>query len=128
MTAMFLRFTFRLSIGAILVLSIHLFILSQQDLPLWDHFLLPSYGFNTAITLIFFWVLLYSSRNKNTYLGWIFLLTSALKFFFFFFLIYPLFTIDGEVQKIEFYTFFLPYSWCLVSEIHQLSKILNRDS
>jgi hypothetical protein len=56
------------------------------------------------------------------------LLTSAFKFFFFFFLIFPLFTIDGEVQKVEFYTFFLPYSLCLATEIHQLSKILNRDS
>lgn len=128
MTAIFFRFALRLFFGIILVLGIHLFTLSQQGLPFWDHFLLPSYGFNIVITLIFFWVLLFISKNKNTYLGWIFLLTTALKFFFFFFLIYPLFTIDGEVQKIEFYNFFLPYSWCLVTEIHQLSKILNRDS
>ena len=68
MTAIFFRFALRLFFGVILVLGIHLFTLSQQGLPFWDHFLLPSYGFNIVITLIFFWVLLFISKNKTNQL------------------------------------------------------------
>tara|TARA_Y100000817_G_scaffold174167_1_gene136076 strand:- start:236 stop:436 length:201 start_codon:yes stop_codon:yes gene_type:complete len=58
-------------------------------------------------------------------LGWVFFITSGLKFLAFFIIIYPFFNLDGIIQKIELLNFFIPYSICLTIEIRQLSKILN---
>jgi hypothetical protein len=66
-----------------------------------------------------------STKIKDTFLGWGFFITSGLKFLAFFIIIYPLFNSDGSIQKVELFTFLLPYSLCLTIEIQQLSKILN---
>ena len=66
-----------------------------------------------------------SSKIKDAFLGWLFFITSGLKFLAFFIIIYPLLILDGAIQKVELVTFLLPYSLCLSIEIQQLSKILN---
>ena len=66
-----------------------------------------------------------SSKIKDAFLGWLFFITSGLKFLAFFIIIYPLLNLDGAIQKVELVTFLLPYSLCLSIEIQQLSKFLN---
>ena len=119
------NFTFRLSLLVSGLFLGHLFILWLLEKPLFDHFILHSYLFNHLITLIFFAGLLMSTKIKDTFLGWGFFITSGLKFLAFFIIIYPLFNSDGSIQKVELFTFLLPYSLCLTIEIQQLSKILN---
>jgi len=126
--AILLKFYWRLIMSVTLLFGLHISVLWYQGLTLFDHFIIPSYLFNTFITLVFFTALLFSSREKNLFLGWVFFVTTGLKFLVFFFLIYPLFLSDGALQKIEFFTFFTPYSLCLIIEIHQLSKILNTNT
>ena len=60
--------------------------------------------------------------------GFIFMAGSGLKFLFFFLLFYPEYNSDGEMQTIEFVTFFVPYAVCLILEVIYLSKQLNNQS
>ena len=120
-----LNFTIRLSMFASGLFFIHLLIFWLLGKHLLDHFILHSYFFNYLITLIFFSGLLMNSKTKDAFLGWLFFITSGLKFLAFFIIIYPLFNLDGAIQKAELFTFFLPYSLCLTIEINQIIKILN---
>ena len=125
MIGSFFKFTFILSLLLSALFLVHLLILRLLGKLLFDNFILPSYLFNYLITLILFAGLLMSSKIKDTFLGWLFFITSGLKFLAFFIIIYPLLNLDGAIQKVELVTFLLPYSLCLSIEIQQLSKILN---
>ena len=125
MIGSFFKFTFILSLLVSGLFLAHLLILRLLGKPLFDNFILPSYLFNYLITLILFVVLLISSKIKDAFLGWFFFITSGLKFLAFFIIIYPLFNLNGAIQKVELVTFLLPYSLCLTIEIQQLSKFLN---
>ena len=125
MIGSFFKFTFILSLLLSALFLVHLLILRLLGKPLFDNFILPSYLFNYIITLILFAGLLMSSKIKDTFLGWLFFITSGLKFLAFFIIIYPLLNLDGAIQKVELVTFLLPYSLCLSIEIQQLSKFLN---
>jgi len=52
-------------------------------------------------------------------------LSYIVKFIVFFILFYPLYKSDGDIQKIEFATFFVPYSIALILETYYTSKMLN---
>ena len=119
------NFTLRLSLLVFGLFLIHIFILWLLGKQLFGHFIFHSYMFNYLITVIFFAGLVLSLKSKNTFLGWVFFISSALKFLAFFIIIYPLFNLDGVIQKVELFTFFLPYSICLTIEIQQIIKILN---
>ena len=119
------KFTFRLSLLVSGLFLVHLLILWLLGKDLFDHFILPSYLFNYLITLIFFTGLVVNLKTKDIFLGWLFFITIGLKFLAFFIIIHPLFHLDGVIQKVELFTFFLPYSICLTVEIHQIIKILN---
>ena len=125
MIGSFFKFTFILSLLLSALFLVHLLILRLLGKLLFDNFILPSYLFNYLITLILFAVLLMSSKIKDAFLGWLFFITSGLKFLAFFIIIYPLLNLDGAIQKVELVTFLLPYSLCLSIEIQQLSKFLN---
>ena len=125
MIGSFFKFTFILSLLLSALFLVHLLILRLLGKLLFDNFILPSYLFNYLITLILFAGLLMSSKIKDTFLGWLFFITSGLKFLAFFIIIYPLLNLDGAIQKVELVTFLLPYSLCLTIEIQQLSKFLN---
>ena len=125
MIGSFFKFTFILSLLLSGLFLVHLLILRLLGKPLFDNFILPSYLFNYLITLILFAGLLMSSKIKDTFLGWLFFITSGLKFLAFFIIIHPLLNLDGAIQKVELFTFLLPYSLCLTIEIQRLSKFLN---
>ena len=84
------------------------------------------YIFNTLIGGVFLLILLFVSKNQTSILGWVFLLTSGLKFLLFFALIYPDFQNQVPGSKLDFLTFFVPYTAALTLEICQLIKILNQ--
>ena len=104
---------------------VHILVLHLIGKTLFENFIFNSYIFNFIITIIFFSFLLISSTFNDSSLGWVFFITSGLKFLAFFIIIYPFFILDGIIQKIELLNFFLPYTLCLTIEIRQLSKILN---
>jgi hypothetical protein len=58
--------------------------------------------------------------------GFVFMIGSAVKFTFFFIFFYPFFKEDGEIQKIEFASFFLPYAISLSIKTLLLLVKLNK--
>lgn len=106
---------------------LHTFAINQLGYTVQDELLRSCYLFNTLIALGFFLLLLLVSKQDPSVLGWVFLLTTGLKFLLFLTLIYPSFQADGLSPKQEFLTFFIPYAAATTLEIHQLIKILNRE-
>ena len=107
---------------------LHTFAINQLGLSVQDEHLRVCYLFNTIIALVFLFLLLFVSKHDTTILGWVFLLSSGLKFLLFFALIYPSFQATGLSPKQDFLTFFIPYAAALTIEIYQLIKILNREN
>ena len=125
MIALLLRFCSRLLLLIICLFLLHTLAADRLGLSVQGKILKVCYLFNTLITLAFFLLLLFVSKYNPSILGWVFLITSGLKFLLFFALIFPNFQLIGLSQKQEFFTFFIPYTAALILEIHQLIKILN---
>lgn len=53
------------------------------------------------------------------------MLGSFVKFAVFLIWFYPIFKLDGHIDKLEFATFFVPYLVSLLFETRKLSTILN---
>lgn len=107
---------------------LHTFAINQLGLSVQDEHLRACYLFNTVIALVFLFFLFFVSKHDPTILGWVFLLSSGLKFLLFFALIYPSFQATGLSPNQDFLTFFIPYAAALTLEIYQLIKILNREN
>ena len=107
---------------------LHIFAINLLGFSVQDGLLKACYLFNTLIALVFFFLLVFVSKHDPTILGWVFLLSSGLKFLLFFALIYPSFQSTGLSPKQDFLTFFIPYAAALTLEIYQLIKILNREN
>jgi len=122
-----LKFSAKLLILMTGLFWLHTFAINQLGYTVQDELLRSCYLFNTLIALVFFLLLLLVSKQDPSVLGWVFLLTTGLKFLLFSILIYPSFQADGLSPKQEFLTFFIPYASATTLEIHQLIKILNRE-
>ena len=109
----------------ILVAAIHFSVLDKLDLPLFDNRIVLAYIVNVFHAIAMF-VLLYALRVKQEHnLGFIYMLGSLVKFGLFFLLFYPLYKTSGEIETVEFATFFTPYGVCLFIETFYLVKLLN---
>lgn len=106
---------------------LHTFAINPMGFTVQEELLKACYLFNTLIALVFLLLLLFVSKQDPSILGWVFLLTSGLKFLLFFTLIYPGFQADVLSPKQEFLTFLIPYAAAMTLEIYQLIKILNRE-
>ena len=126
MIALLLRFCSRLLLLIICLFLFHTLAADRLGLSVQGKILKVCYLFNTLITLAFFLLLLFVSKYNPNILGWVFLLTTGLKFLLFFTLIYPSFQVIGLSRAQEFLSFFIPYVAALTLEIHELIKILNR--
>ncbi|MFN4123379.1 MAG: hypothetical protein ACK4GL_08760 [Flavobacteriales bacterium] len=94
--------------------------------PIAENLLVESYLFNILFATTSVFALLRINRKNPGATGFAFMGFSALKFLFFFLVFYPVYYEDGAVSRIEFFSFFIPYSLCLIAEIVFLSKILNK--
>lgn len=120
------RFFFLLTALLTLTFCIHLAVLSTLDLPLWNLLIVRSYLVNGLLALITFIILNYLKEKKSNALGFIFMGGSGVKFAAFFILFYPQYGTDGDVDKLEFLTFFIPYAISLIVEVTKLVQILNK--
>ena len=105
---------------------IHISIFSFLNYDLFATRIITSYVGNFALTVVIF-AYIYKNRIKKTErLGFFFLGGSMIKFMLFFIFLYPFFMQDGLVSRLEFLSFFIPYSVALTVEIQQLIKELNK--
>lgn len=102
----------------------HTTLLEQLGSPKYGDLVLTSYVVNAALA-IFIYIGLFVFRKKlKHYIGYLFIGGSFLKFIVFFLLFYPSYRSDGEMDKLEFAAFFVPYVICLVVETVFTAKML----
>lgn len=87
--------------------------------------LVYSYCINVLLACGVVVIMFLLKKRLKDQLGFVFMLTSMLKFVFFFVLFYPEYNSDGDLTRLEFLTFFIPYIICLITESVLLSKFLN---
>lgn len=75
-----------------------------------------SYGVNFIMAAIIIVALLKLPERYKSSLGFFFLFGSLFKFIVYFILFLPHYKADGELSKVEFMAFFVPYALCLVVE------------
>ena len=108
------------------IFIIHISIFSLLNYDLFASRIITSYVGNFALTVVIF-AYIYKNRIKKTErLGFFFLGGSMIKFMLFFIFLYPFFMQDGLVSRLEFLSFFIPYSVALTVETQQLIKELNK--
>ncbi|MDB4182843.1 DUF6168 family protein [Flavobacteriaceae bacterium] len=118
-------FSSRLLLVIFLAFAIHLFILQNVDLPLFDHKILASYSINTLLTILIVTTLYKLKDSYSNQIGFLFLGSSFVKFIAFFLVFHGAYKADGTIETLEFLTFFIPYGICLIFETYFLSKWLN---
>ncbi|WP_222982723.1 hypothetical protein [Flagellimonas meishanensis] len=126
MTKLNLTAKFLLLLDASLLVSfaVHLFILYMRGNPLFDNLIIQSYVVNGFLAALIF-VLLYRFRERfRNQIGFLFMSGSFVKFVVFFLLFYPTYKQDGELSKLEFAAFFVPYALALFWETYFVSKLM----
>jgi len=111
----------------ILTAGLHLYTLEFLQLPLFENKIVLAYIFNAALAILIYIALYYLRKEQESNLGFIFMTGSFFKFGIFFLVFYPGYKLDGEIQRVEFATFFIPYAICLIIEVYFLVKLLNNN-
>lgn len=107
--------------------SLHASFLSQQEISLGQHLTWQAYLFNfIAASVILFFLFSLKPKYQGS-LGFIFMGGSLFKFLIFFLFFYPQYKADGEIQTIEFSSFFIPYAICLSIKTFILIRRVNQD-
>lgn len=103
-----------LSLG--LAFLVHVTILEQRGFPKYDNLIVLSYVVNCLLAAsIFISIYIFRGKLKNQ-IGFLFMGGSFIKFLFFFLLFYPTYKSDGEMSRLEFAAFFVPYGISLIIE------------
>ena len=109
----------------IVLLGVHFMTINVFDLQADISLLILSYALNYLMALLIVLLILKYISKLKTYIGFLFMLGSFLKFAVFFIWFYPIFKEDGVIDKIEFSLFFIPYVVSLIFETKKLSAVLN---
>lgn len=118
------RFIILLTASVVAIFILHLLLLSYYNLPLFENKIVLAYILNYLLALGIY-ILLYSYRIKlKNQLGFLFMAGSFFKFILFFIFFYPSYKIDGDINSLEFSSFFIPYIVCLLIETYSLVKLL----
>ena len=126
MISTLLNFSVKIILSMTCLFLLHTFVLRKVGFLVNDEFVMVCYLFNSIVAIFLFLLFFFVSKHNPSILGWFFLLTSTLKFMLFFQLIYPNFQEIETLKKLEFSSFFIPYTIAVSLEIYQLIKILNR--
>lgn len=120
------EFSARLLVFLSVAFAIHMLVNKLMSIPLFQHQILVSYAINTALAAGIFWGLTSLKKKYNNQIGFLYLASSIVKFSVFFLVFYGPYKADGEIVLLEFTSFFIPYTICLVLETFFLSKHLNK--
>lgn len=120
-----IKFSLQLLLALSIVFALHLGVLSYLELPLFQNRIVMAYSLNFMLAVAIFFILHHYRYKFQNALGFLFMGGSFLKFAVFFLLFYPAYKSDGEMQRLEFAAFFIPYLTALIFETVQASKMLN---
>ncbi len=120
------KFIGLLTFFMLIVFGGHLLVLHFFCLPLFDNKIIATYTFNFIFASITVLILTVLQNRATGSLGFIFMAGSLFKFLFYFVFFHASFKEDGDVTRLEFASFFIPYSIALVIEVIFLSRTLNK--
>jgi len=103
------------------IMSIGLAVHLQFD-PAAKNFLIQSYCINTLMAAAAVLLLKRGIGKKTDNLAVIYFLTIAIKLLVYITFFYPNFNFDGELNRMDFFIFFIPYALGLIFEISFLTK------
>ena len=106
--------------------AVHLLILSNLNMPLFDGKVTLAYTLNFLLACLTY-IFLFKQRKKNTdMLGYYFMGGSFVKFAVYFIFFHPSYKVDGLTSSVEFAAFFTPYGVSLILETLLLIVLLNK--
>ena len=110
---------------SLVIFVVHVLVHGLWNIDIWSLIMLKSYAVNVGLGLVLIAEANRLLERQSTYVGWVFVALSGLKFILFFLLIWPEIKQDGVTSSAEFASFFAPYLGCLLFELRFLSKRLN---
>lgn len=119
-----LYFSIQLAVILVVVAALHMAYFYASQITVSNITLLLCYGVNFFLALVIYLTLLKMAQDQSRYLGFAFLFGSALKFLAYFLIFDPLFKQDGDLSRIEFFMFFIPYLASLIAETLALVKLM----
>ncbi len=122
----FSKFSLTLIIVLTIVFGIHIFVLHQLDLPLYDNRIIAAYLVNCSLALVIYLSLFLLKNKMSEQIGFLYMGGSFVKFLFFFIFFYPYYKLDGGLDSLEFAAFFVPYVISLILETLGVIEFLKK--
>jgi len=119
-------FSIKLILSLLFAFGLQVFIFRKVDLLPDYNLLILSYVVNFLLAFLIVAVLSIYIHKLKSYIGFLFMFGSLLKFAVFFIWFYPIFKMDGAINGFEFSVFFIPYFVSLLFETIELGKMLNK--
>ena len=119
------KFLYKLTLILIVLFTIHIGVLKALSHPLFDNHIIASYSIHLLLAIVIFSLLYLRRIPQHDVLGFLFMAGSILKFIVFFAVFSPWYKEDGNISTLEFASFFIPYTACLIYESIAVSKLLN---
>ena len=110
----------------LLAFGLQIIVFQKVDLLPEYNLLITSYVLNFILAFLIVAVLSIYIKKLKSYIGFLFMFGSLLKFAVFFVWFYPIFKMNGDINGFEFSIFFIPYFISLLFETYELGKMLNR--
>ena len=127
-TQFLFHFFLRLILWLLFVFSSHLFLLYYFNQPLFDNKIISCYMINFFLAGIIFLGMYFFRKKYYDQMGFLFMFGSLIKFAAFFWFFYPVFYSDSSIDRLEFFSFFIPYLVCLITETWGLKRLLQVSS
>lgn len=109
------------------VFATHSYVFTTMGLAWNSHQIIAAYLVNMAVVIFIIAAIILLPDMFSQARGQIFLGGSLLKFLLFFVMFYPAYKQDGDLSRVEFFTFFVPYSFCLLAETFISIRLINSD-
>ena len=109
-----------------LAFIVHISVLNSSALPQFENLIVLSYVVNCLLAATIFVALYIFRKSLKNQIGFLFMGGSFLKFTFFFILFYPTYKADGDMSRLEFAAFFIPYGISLIVETVFTAKMLKK--
>ena len=122
----FSKFSLTLIIVLAIVFGIHIFVLNQLGLPLFDNRIIATYLVNCSLALVIYLSLFLLKNKMSEQIGFLYMGGRFVKFLFFFIFFYPYYKLDGGLDSLEFAAFFVPYVISLILETLGVIEFLKK--
>jgi hypothetical protein len=121
-----LQFLVTLTLLLGLAFFAHTYLLENGGYLKYDNKIVLSYVVNGVLAASIFGTLYWFRIKLKHYIGFLFMTGIFIKFIFFFLLFYPAYKLDGDMSRLEFAAFFIPYGICLILETIYTAKMLQK--